>query len=365
MFTLANMVELKNVTKQFGDFTAVKNMDLNIKHGEFLTLLGPSGCGKTTSLRMIAGFEHVTSGEIRINGEDVSNVEPYNREINTVFQSYALFPHMNVFDNVAFGLKMKKVNKKDIKKQVNDVLELVRLGEYERRNIKQLSGGQKQRIAIARAIVNNPKVLLLDEPLGALDLKLRKQMQLELKKLQKELGITFIYVTHDQEEALTMSDRIVVMNQGKIEQVGAPEEIYKKPSTEFVADFIGETNILKAVVKDIKGNKAQLDINGKDFLIPKTNNILSNNKVHIAIRPEKVMISIEPLKESFNFTGIIKQTIYIGTTTKIVIALNDGQEIVVNDNYNILDKVSGDENLYINWNIDDCVIFTSNDYVMN
>ncbi|HET7616063.1 MAG TPA: polyamine ABC transporter ATP-binding protein, partial [Bacillales bacterium] len=239
------MVQLENLTKQFGSHTAVGNLKLNIESGEFLTLLGPSGCGKTTTLRMIAGFEKPTSGTVRIGGEEVNRVEPYKREVNTVFQSYSLFPHMNVYENVAFGLKMKKVGKQEISDRVTNALKMVQLEGFRDRSVKQLSGGQQQRIAIARAIVNNPKVLLLDEPLGALDLKLRKQMQIELKRLQQSLGITFIYVTHDQEEALTMSDRIVVMNGGEIEQIGKPKEIYERPVSRFVAGFIGETNIFE------------------------------------------------------------------------------------------------------------------------
>ena len=234
------MIQLVAINKSFKEHKAVDNISIVIKEGEFLTLLGPSGCGKTTTLRMIAGFEEPTSGEILLDGIDVSRKNPYERNLNTVFQNYALFPNMNVYNNIAFGLKIKKLSKKTIKEKVTKVLAIVQLEDFGDRYPSQLSGGQKQRVAIARAIVNSPKVLLLDEPLGALDLKLRKQMQFDLKHLQKELGITFIYVTHDQEEALTMSDRIAVMNKGKIEQIGTPDEIYNKPKTKFVANFIGE-----------------------------------------------------------------------------------------------------------------------------
>ncbi|HCR43949.1 MAG TPA: spermidine/putrescine ABC transporter ATP-binding protein, partial [Ruminococcaceae bacterium] len=226
---------------------------MEIKEGEFLSILGPSGCGKTTTLRMIAGFEQQSDGEITVEGERVEEKEPFDRNVNTVFQSYALFPHMDVYNNVAFGLKMKKLPKSEIKKKVSDILTLVQLEGFEKRYPSQLSGGQKQRVAIARAIVNRPRVLLLDEPLGALDLKLRKQMQLELKRLQKKLGITFIYVTHDQEEAMTMSDRIAVMNAGVLEQLGRPDEIYAEPESKFVADFIGESNLFDAVVSGVNG----------------------------------------------------------------------------------------------------------------
>ena len=249
-------VQLLNICKSFDqDEAVIKNLDLDIRQGEFLTLLGPSGCGKTTTLRMIAGFELPTSGEIVIDGENITDKPPYKRCVNTVFQNYALFPHMNIYDNIAFGLKMKKMPKSKIKDKINEMLKMVQLEGYENRMPSQLSGGQMQRVAIARAVVNSPKVLLLDEPLGALDLKLRKQMQLELKHLQKILGITFVFVTHDQEEALTMSDRIVVMNNGIIEQIGTPEELYEHPKTKFVADFLGETNILEGEVFKLKDDE--------------------------------------------------------------------------------------------------------------
>ncbi len=233
-----NIIELKHITKSFEDgFTAVDDFNLEIKKGEFVTFLGPSGCGKTTTLRMIAGFDIPTSGEILLNGKDITGLQPYERPINTVFQRYALFPHMNIFDNIAFGLKQKKMDRNTIIKKVKKVLDLVDLEGFENRKVSTLSGGQQQRVAIARAVVNEPEILLLDEPLGALDLKMRKEMQLELKAMHKELGITFIYVTHDQEEALTMSDKIVVMNQGQIQQIGTPEDIYNEPKTAFVAGF--------------------------------------------------------------------------------------------------------------------------------
>lgn len=242
------IVSMMGVEKWYGKNHVVKNMNINIAEGEFLTLLGPSGCGKTTTLRMISGFELPTEGVIRVEGERVEKKEPYQRDVNTVFQNYALFPNMNVFDNVAYGLKVKKVPKDEIKKRVNKMLKVVQLEGFGKRRITQMSGGQKQRVAIARALINEPKVLLLDEPLGALDLKLRKQMQIELKRLQKKLGITFVYVTHDQEEALTMSDRIAIINKGVLEQIDTPANIYQHPKTKFVADFIGESNIFDACV---------------------------------------------------------------------------------------------------------------------
>ncbi len=254
-----SIVSLIDVEKRFGSNLVVRKMNMEIYEGEFLTLLGPSGCGKTTTLRMIAGFEDATSGIIKVQGERVENKEPYQRDVNTVFQNYALFPHMTVFDNVAYGLTIKKVPKDEIRQRVAEMLELVQLTDYERRKPDELSGGQKQRVAIARALINRPKVLLLDEPLGALDLKLRKQMQIELKRLQKKLGITFVYVTHDQEEALTMSDRIAVMNAGVIEQLGTPMEIYDHPLTRFVAGFIGESNIFDGTVTAVEGDLLRVD----------------------------------------------------------------------------------------------------------
>ena len=248
-----NIIELKHITKTFEDgFVAVEDFNLTVKRGEFVTFLGPSGCGKTTTLRMIAGFEIPTEGEILLDGKEIGNLPPNKRPINTVFQRYALFPHLNIFDNIAFGLKLKKLSKDEIKRKVKKVLEMVDLEGFETRKVATLSGGQQQRIAIARAIVNEPKVLLLDEPLGALDLKLRQDMQYELIRLKNELGITFVYVTHDQEEALTMSDTIVVMNQGYIQQIGTPEDIYNEPQNAFVADFIGDSNIIAATMLEDK-----------------------------------------------------------------------------------------------------------------
>ena len=249
MTTNENIIELKHLTKKFEDgFLAVSDFNLEVKKGEFVTFLGPSGCGKTTTLRMIAGFDLPTEGQILLNGRDITKLPPYQRPINTVFQRYALFPHMNIYENIAFGLRQKKTKEDVIKEKVKKVLDLVDLEGFEGRSVQTLSGGQQQRIAIARALVNEPEILLLDEPLGALDLKMRKEMQLELKQMHDELGITFIYVTHDQEEALTMSDRIVVMSEGRIQQLGTPEDIYNEPKNAFVADFIGESNIFNGIM---------------------------------------------------------------------------------------------------------------------
>ncbi len=290
------IIELKNLNKTFSNVTILDDISLYINKNEFLTLLGPSGCGKTTTLRIIGGFETPTSGEVLFEGTDVSNVPPHKRKVNTVFQKYALFPNMNVYENIAFGLNLKKLDKVTIDAKVKKMLDLVNLSGYENRSITSLSGGQQQRIAIARALVNEPEVLLLDEPLGALDLKLRKEMQIELKNMQMQLGITFIYVTHDQEEALTMSDTVVVMNNGKIQQVGTPEDIYNEPKNAFVADFIGESNILTGIMLDdykIKFNDVVFDC--VDFGFDK------DEEVDVVIRPEDIEIFEDGLGQ-FNAT---------------------------------------------------------------
>lgn len=322
------VVKLDNITKSFEDGEILKPINLDVYEGEFLTFLGPSGCGKTTTLRIIAGFETPTSGKVLLDGQDVTELPPYKRNVNTVFQNYALFPHMTIFDNVAFGLVEKKTDKKVIAEKVNQMLEMVQLGKMGSRKPSQLSGGQKQRVAIARALANDPKVLLLDEPLGALDMKLRKRMQLELKALQKSLGITFIYVTHDQEEALTMSDRIVVMNKGKFEQIGTAREIYEHPKTKFVADFIGESNIFEAGVVENKDGIVKLvmenghvQANGKDFI--------KDEIVYICVRPENVHISTTPA-ENFTLKGYVTDQIFVGNAVKTVVSLPNGDQVKVN-----------------------------------
>ena len=280
-----NIIELKNITKAYGDNVVLDNLSLNIKKNEFLTLLGPSGCGKTTTLKIIAGFENADSGELMFKNEDISALPPYKRQVNTVFQKYALFPHMNIFDNIAFGLKLKKLPKAEIKAKVEEMLKLVALSGFENRSVDSLSGGQQQRVAIARALVNKPEILLLDEPLGALDLKLRKEMQIELKKIQKEVGITFVFVTHDQEEALTMSDTIIVMNKGVIQQMGTPQDIYNEPANAFVADFIGESNIIDGIMlEDFKVQfcNREFECVDKDFEL--------KEPVDIVVRPEDITI---------------------------------------------------------------------------
>ena len=282
-----NIIELRHISKVYSDngFKAVDDFNLEVKRGEFVTFLGPSGCGKTTTLRMIAGFEMPTSGEILLNGEDISQLPANKRPINTVFQRYALFPHMNIYDNIAFGLKLKKLPKEEIRKKVKRVLDIVDLEGFENRKISTLSGGQQQRIAIARALVNEPEILMLDEPLGALDLKMRQEMQLELKHMHDELGITFIYVTHDQEEALTMSDKIVVLSEGRIQQIGTPEDIYNEPQNAFVADFIGESNIFKGIMT----GHMKVRFCGGEFM--RMDDVAEGTLVDVVVRPEDVIIT--------------------------------------------------------------------------
>ena len=317
-----NIIEIKNVSKTYGDNTVLKNLSLNIRKNEFLTLLGPSGCGKTTTLKILAGFESGDSGKVLFNGEDISNLPPYKRQLNTVFQKYALFPHMNVYENIAFGLKIKKVSKNEIDKKVSEMLKLVALEGFEKRAIDSLSGGQQQRVAIARALVNEPKVLLLDEPLGALDLKLRKEMQSELKRIQQRLGITFIFVTHDQEEALTMSDTIVVMNKGVIQQMGSPEDIYNEPANAFVADFIGESNIVNGtMLEDLKVEFC----NHVFTCVDKGFN--SNEVVDVVIRPEDIEI-ISP--EKGMITGKVNSVKFKGVNYEIEVIENEHKWIVHN-----------------------------------
>ena len=321
-------VELRDVVKKFptpegGEIFAVNQVTMKIRNGEFFSMLGPSGCGKTTSLRMIAGFEWPTTGEVFIEGEPMGRKPPYLRPVNTVFQSYALFPHMTVADNVAYGLEMEKTSKHEIKRRVGEILEMVKLGGMERRRPKQLSGGQQQRVALARSLVKRPKVLLLDEPLGALDLKLRKEMQLELKALQQEVGITFVYVTHDQEEALTMSDRIAVMERGKVLQVGAPVEIYERPNCRFVADFIGETNFLTGEVRSIEGNRVTMHIPSlnSDLVGTKASPVKVGDQAVISLRPEKIRIAENKALSQNCFSAKVLNTAYIGSDTRVFVDL--------------------------------------------
>ena len=337
-----NIIELKNVGKSFDDVVVVEDFNLEVKKGEFVTFLGPSGCGKTTTLRMIAGFEIPTEGHITLNGEDISKLPPYERPINTVFQRYALFPHLNIYDNIAFGLKLKtnevtykkdngkiitrkeKLSKKEIDKKVKRALEIVDLEGFEKRSVDTLSGGQQQRIAIARAIVNEPQILLLDEPLGALDLKMRKEMQIELKAMHERLGITFIYVTHDQEEALTMSDKIVVMSDGVIQQIGTPEEIYNEPKNAFVADFIGESNIFNGKVTD------KLQVQFCDHTFTCVDDFHIGTKVEVVVRPEDIVM--KPKGEGM-MDVVVDSVVFKGVHYEITVLSGDN-EIVIHSIYN-------------------------------
>jgi spermidine/putrescine transport system ATP-binding protein len=318
-------VALEGVWKRFGEHVAVRDMNLTVGRGEFFSLLGPSGCGKTTTLRMIAGFEQPSEGRIVLEGEPVEGVPPYRRNVNTVFQGYALFEHLDVAKNVAFGLERKKVEKAEIRRRVGEALELVRLSGRERARPRELSGGMKQRVALARALVNHPAVLLLDEPLGALDLQLRKQMQVELKAIQREVGITFVYVTHDQEEALAVSDRIAVMNDGVIVQCGAPEEVYERPERPFVAGFIGISNLLEATVHDAGSVRLA---GGEMCAAPVPDGVSAGTAVHLSVRPEKIALD-ELLEDGMvALEGTVVERVYLGTTTQVIVELSPGVRLV-------------------------------------
>ncbi len=314
-------LDLRGLVKQYGKMTVVDHLDLTIPSGELFALLGPSGCGKTTTLRMVAGLEQPDAGEILLSGTDITQLRSFRRPVNTVFQSYALFPHLTVFENVAFGLRERR--KKDIKEKVSRILETVEMASMAHRKPAQLSGGQQQRVALARAIVNEPQVLLLDEPLGALDMKLRRQMQYQLKQIQNELGLTFLHVTHDQEEAMTMADKIAVMNKGKIEQMGAPEDLYESPRTAFVANFLGSSNLLDAHVRGAEGDFVVADVVGQSVRIRKDRVHTSNPEVFVGVRPEKIHLSEESVHDSAEnqISGVILDSSYIGIGTEYVIAV--------------------------------------------
>ena len=331
------IIELRNVTKSYGSKTILKDLNLTINDGEFLTILGPSGCGKTTALRLIAGFEELTGGSIILDGQDVSNVPAEQRPVNTVFQSYALFPHMTIFENVAFGLRMQKVPNEQIKPRVMEALRMVRLEDRAEQKPAQLSGGQQQRIAIARAVVNKPKVLLLDESLSALDYKLRKEMQNELKALQRQLGITFIFVTHDQEEALTMSDRIIVLRKGNIEQDGSPREIYEDPKNLFVAKFIGEINIFDAVVLHrIDEKRVKANVEGRICEIYVQQEVQEGQKLKVLLRPEDVQLEeLDENEKSSAIIGHIRERNYKGMTLESTVELDhNGKMVLVSEFFN-------------------------------
>jgi len=339
------VVQLRGVSKSYDGQLALKDVSLDVQRGEFLTILGPSGCGKTTILRLVAGFESATSGFISIDNQDVTGLPPERRNVNTVFQSYALFPHMNVFENVAFGLRMKKRPADEIAREVGEALKLVQLEGFETRMVGRLSGGQQQRVAIARAIINRPLVLLLDEPLSALDYRLRKQMQLDLKHLQRKLGITFVLVTHDQEEAFSMSDRVVVMNNGHIEQIGTPVSVYEDPQNLYVARFVGEINILRAEVVEQSTDRARVRAQGLDVFMRTKHQFTPGDSVHILLRPEDLRVETlkdlaeDPeLEDSFSrnrsLVGTVEETIYKGATYDVAVRLDDGVLIMATEFFN-------------------------------
>jgi spermidine/putrescine transport system ATP-binding protein len=317
-------VVLVDLVKRFADVTAVAGINLDMPPGEFFSLLGPSGCGKTTTLRLIAGFERPDEGQILLDGVDMVQTPPHKRNVNTVFQNYALFPHLSVADNVGFGLRYKEVSKQEAKKRVSDALELVRLQGLERRRPSQLSGGQQQRVALARALVLNPSVLLLDEPLGALDAKLRKALQIELKALQEEVGITFIYVTHDQEEALTMSDRLAVMSNGRVEQIGTPSEVYEEPSTAYVADFLGVSNLMDADAEGVDGD-GRCRIQVGDFeLVAARGDTDARGDVKVVIRPERIRLEDSGATGENRIPGMVERVVYVGSTMQVIVHLASG-----------------------------------------
>jgi spermidine/putrescine transport system ATP-binding protein len=355
-------ISIRGVTKHFGDVVAVDDISLEIPEGEFITLLGPSGCGKTTTMRMIAGFEEPTDGQILLRGTDVVGIPPNKREVNMCFQHYALFPHMSVGENIAYGLKLKKVPKDDRTRQVEEMLELVGLPGYAPRRPAQLSGGQQQRVALARALVNRPAALLLDEPLGALDVKLRLQMRLELKRIQHELGTTFVFVTHDQEEALSMSDRIAVMNQGRIEQLGGPRQIYQFPETPFVADFVGVLNALDLTIDSVDGEDAVMRLGQGDRLVVPTaaTGVQAGSKVLVAVRPERVQIlrADEPASEhASRLHGSLAQVVYLGTMTQFHVDTVAGKRLIA---HRLSDDRAGEftqgDDVVLSWAREDAAI---------
>ena len=343
---------LSSVTKRFGSFTAVDDLDLTVPEGSFFALLGPSGCGKTTTLRMVAGLEEPTAGTIRLGDQDITGLKPYRRPVNTVFQSYALFPHLTVFENVAFGLRRQGT--KNVKAQVGEMLELVELGQYGARKPAQLSGGQQQRVALGRALINRPQVLLLDEPLGALDLKLRRQMQIELKRIQTEVGVTFVHVTHDQEEAMTMADTIAVMNAGVIEQRGDPLELYERPSTTFVSNFLGQSNLVGGTVSQVDGDNLILDVHGARLVAPRSRALSAEGDVWVGVRPEKVFLAAgnSETDDDSNMLrgGVVSDVSFVGVSMQYLVRTQWGQELMVfEQNTGARERFRVDDKVDLHW----------------
>jgi spermidine/putrescine transport system ATP-binding protein len=356
-------VELCQVTKVFQGETAVRGIDLGIRHGEFFSILGPSGCGKTTTLRLIAGFEDPTSGEVRIRGQSMGRIPAYRRPVNTVFQSYALFGHMTVWDNVAFGLRIRKLDKAEVRSRVDEVLQLVKMEAYARRFPGQLSGGQQQRVALARALVNRPAVVLLDEPLGALDLKLRKEMQVELSNLHQRLGVTFVMVTHDQEEALSLSDRIAVMNGGLIEQIGSPSEIYEHPQTPFVADFIGDTNLFQGEVSHADASTLKVVTSRGLHIYARPSQVwvgADTSPVVVSVRPEKIQVSLEAPTSAPNcFEGRLQHVMYLGTHVHYLVELETGDRLMVMQPNRLENLPDTHTPIHVYWSAADCLALTA------
>lgn len=359
-------VELRKVFKVFNGETAVRGVDLDIRRGEFFSILGPSGCGKTTTLRLIAGFEMPSAGEVLIRGQSVTQTPPYLRPVNTVFQSYALFNHLTVWENIAFGLRLKRKSKAEVEEKVREALALVKMESFANRYPSQMSGGQQQRVALARALVNRPAVLLLDEPLGALDLKLRKQMQVELSNLHRNLGLTFIMVTHDQEEAMSLSDRIAVMHDGRIEQIGSPNEIYEYPQTPFVADFIGDTNLFRGTVESVDPNHLFIvtetglsmeiqQIALQEIQLPQQD-LRAGASVVVSVRPEKILLSLYPVSASVNcFEGRLLNTMYLGTHIQYVVKLLSGENVMVRQPKTTESLPDSNTPVYVCWGTTDCL----------
>jgi spermidine/putrescine transport system ATP-binding protein len=348
--------QLVGVTKRFGDATAVDRLNLEIQQGEFLSILGPSGCGKTTTLRMLAGFAIPDEGEIFLDGQSVTTVPPYRRDVNTVFQSYALFGHLTVADNVGFGLRRKRVPKREIARRVAEMLELVKLGDRRQAKPSELSGGQQQRVALARALVNMPSILLLDEPLGALDLKLRREMQIELKRIQREVGVTFVFVTHDQEEALTMSDRVAVMDEGVLQQVGRPAEIYDRPVNAFVAGFIGTSNLLSGVMTGetlvLDGDAVQVPVGAR------RNGFGDDDRVTLSIRPERVVVARELDGSFVSFQGEISDVIFLGSTTHLAVTMRGNRPLVAVRTHAVDEHLSRGDRIRVGWKPEDAVLLS-------
>lgn len=351
-------IEIEGVSKRFGDFHALDDISMSVESGSFVTILGPSGSGKSTTLRIVGGFERPDRGRVLLDGQDITELPPEIRDVNTTFQGYALFPHMSVMDNVAFGLRVKKVKPAEIRRRVEDSLELVQLPGYGNRNVSNLSGGEKQRVALARAIINKPRVLLLDEPLSALDLKLRRQMQIELKHLQRTIGVTFLYVTHDQGEALAMSDQVVVMNRARIEQIGTPEEVYRSPRTEFVADFLGESNILAGTVLAAEGNRLRVAVDHHKWLT--TGNAGAqgpgNGDVKLSVRPESIVVGAASEACENRTTATIEDAIYLGNAWELIITVGDTRMKCWTAARDLSLQPLAGETIAVGWNAGDMVV---------